>query len=130
MDKAIEQLSLASAPDLEAPPSYQEDSDNWLEVSPEEVDAMLAARSGTASGGRQDQGEGDAQAGDQRGEALSDLARKVEEFVSGEGDMDGARFAEYVPLAFAFALVTSDRADCAVSCLTTTWTIRTRRTRS
>ena len=30
---------------------------------------------------------------------LRDLAKQVEDFVEGEGDLDGARFAEYVALS-------------------------------
>lgn len=55
---------------------------------------MLAARSGTSTGGTQKDASGETQEGDERGQALSDLARKVEDFVGGKGDMDGARFAE------------------------------------
>jgi len=32
--------------------------------------------------------------GDKRGQALSDLAKKVESFVGGKGNVDGATFAE------------------------------------
>ncbi len=32
---------------------------------------------------------------------LQDLAKKVEQFVEGEGDVEGARFAEYAFTAFA-----------------------------
>ena len=34
--------------------------------------------------------------GDERGQALSDLAKKVESFVGGKGNVDGATFAEWV----------------------------------
>jgi len=32
--------------------------------------------------------------GDERGQALSDLAKKVESFVGGKGELEGATFAE------------------------------------
>jgi hypothetical protein len=84
------------AAELEAGPSYKEDSDSWLEVSPEDVDAMLAARTGRSSGQAADDTGIDPEVaeGDERGQALSDLAKKVESFVGGKGDVDGARFAE------------------------------------
>jgi hypothetical protein len=79
---------------LEAGPSYKEDDDSWLEVSPDDVDALLAERSGRPSlrsDGAQVEEVGE---GDERGQALSDLAKKVESFVGGKGDVDGATFAE------------------------------------
>lgn len=93
MDNAIEAASISSE-DLTAPSDYSEDDDKWLEVSPEEVDAMLAARSGGSTSAAQMSTEGEAAEGDERGQALSDLAKKVEDFVGGKGDMEGARFAE------------------------------------
>lgn len=95
MDKAIEAASTISASDdLTAPPDYQEDDDKWLEVSPDEVDAMIAAKFGGPTSSGQKDAEGEAAEGDERGQALSDLAKKVEDFVGGKGDMEGARFAE------------------------------------
>jgi hypothetical protein len=79
---------------LEAGPSYKEDDDSWLEVSPDDVDALLAERSGrpsTRSDGAQVE---EVEEGDERGQALSELAKKVESFVGGKGDVDGATFAE------------------------------------
>lgn len=93
VDQAV-RASITTPSDLEASASYQEDSDKWLEVSPEEVDAMLAARSGGPSASAQGGGDPEGKAGDERGEALSELAKKVEDFVGGQGDIDGARFAE------------------------------------
>lgn len=57
---------------------------------------MLAARSGGPPSGGQQDTDGEVAEGDERGQALSDLAKKVESFVGGKGDMEGARFAEYV----------------------------------
>lgn len=93
VDKAVREHPTPAA-ELEASASYREDSDSWLEVSPEEVDAMLAARSGAAEPGGGADVNGETQQGDERGQALSDLAKKVEDFVGGKGDMEGARFAE------------------------------------
>jgi hypothetical protein len=95
VDKAVEQSTISTA-DLEAGPSYREDSDSWLEVSPDDVDAMLAARTGRSAGEASGSAGIDPEVakGDERGQALSDLAKKVETFVGGKGDVDGARFAE------------------------------------
>lgn len=57
---------------------------------------MLSARSGGSSTSAPRGADGGAATGDERGEALSELAKKVEDFVGGQGDIDGARFAEWV----------------------------------
>ena len=76
-----------------------EDSDSWLEVDPDELDGMLQAAS---AGSRMKQDEGDtemtaaegAEFGDEHARVLRDLANKVNNFVEGQGDLDGARFEE------------------------------------
>lgn len=55
---------------------------------------MLAARSGGPPTADQGETKDDARVDDERGQALSDLAKKVEHFVGGKGDLEGARFAE------------------------------------
>lgn len=77
---------------LAAGPNAPEDSDEWLEVDPDELDAMLLR----SAGGRQATAGGPMQMTEEHGKALQDLAAKVQDFVGGEGDMEGARFAEYV----------------------------------
>jgi len=79
---------------LEAGPSYKEDDDSWLEVSPDDVDALLAERSGRPSQRGDEARVEEVGEGDERGQALSELAKKVESFVGGKGDMEGATFAE------------------------------------
>lgn len=96
MDQAISN-STASPSDLEAGPSYKEDDESWLEVSPEDVDALLAERSGRSTGMESSETGPTIEEmteGDERGQALSDLAKKVESFVGGKGNVDGATFAE------------------------------------
>jgi hypothetical protein len=76
-----------------------EDSDSWLEVDPDELDGMLQAAS---AGSRTKPDEGDtemtaqdgAELGDEHAKVLSDLANKVNSFVEGQGDLEGARFEE------------------------------------
>ena len=79
---------------MEAGPSYQEDDDSWLEVSPDDVDALLAERSGRPSQRGDEPQVEEVGEGAERGQALSELAKKVESFVGGKGDMEGATFAE------------------------------------
>ena len=80
---------------LEAKPTDPEDSDSWLEVSPDELDGLMRRASGLAppsAGG--ENGEKRVELGEEHGKALHDLAAKVQEFVGSEGDVQGARFAE------------------------------------
>lgn len=61
-----------------------------MEVDPEQIDAMLmrsAGPRGAASTGNPELGGDD-------GRALQELASKVQEFIGGQGDLQGARFAE------------------------------------
>lgn len=60
-------------------------------MSPDELDGMLMRSSGQAP---RKQEQPKAELGDESGEALRDLAQKVQDFVGGEGDAQGARFEE------------------------------------
>ncbi|ORY34285.1 SGT1 protein-domain-containing protein [Naematelia encephala] len=89
VDNAIASASAISAGDLAASENVTEDSESWLEVSPDELDSMMMRASGQAGPSStqvEEKGE--------RGPELSDLAKKVEEFVGGQGDLEGARFAD------------------------------------
>ena len=85
------------ASQLTAPETYIEDSEAWLEVSPDELDGLLSRSGGPApplplppsDGQAGEDAEARAQA-----EGLSVLAKKVGQFVEGEGDLEGARFEE------------------------------------
>lgn len=68
-----------------------EDSDSWLEVSPDELDGMMQRASGQMGGAESAE---KVQLANEDGQALGDLAKKVEEFIGGQGDMEGARFIE------------------------------------
>lgn len=84
-----------------------EDSDDWMNVDAKDFDEMLerVMRAGdstvetpamdTDGGG----GEEDRVAKDQT-DKLRDLAAKVERFVEGKGDVEGARFEEYAFTCF------------------------------
>lgn len=88
VDSAVE--GSGDVEELKAGPNDPEDSDSWLEVDPEELDAMLVrmAGGGTARAGEK------VEVTEEDGKALQELADKVQAFVGGQGDMEGARFAE------------------------------------
>lgn len=90
VDQAVAATSFRAIGSLNAGENAAEDSDSWLEVSPEELDEMLKRSSGRSEGIPVEKQE----IGPEEGQALGDLAKKVEAFVGGEGDMEGARFDE------------------------------------
>jgi hypothetical protein len=95
VDTAI--LTATSGPECsyEAPDDAPEDSASWLEVSPDELDGMMMRASGRKPGESNPKGDGQKiEIGEEHGQALGDLAKKVEAFVGGEGDLEGARFQE------------------------------------
>lgn len=95
--------AVAKARDIDTFPNSPEDSDEWLDVNAEDFDAMLQQSFGKPAEADKDAStpmDVDANATDEERAAeiqasrLKDLAQKVEEFVEGEGDLEGARFAE------------------------------------
>ncbi|KAH9890964.1 SGT1-domain-containing protein [Cubamyces lactineus] len=98
------QAALSQYPDDRDFPSTEEDSDGWLNVDAADFDAMLENTAGDKKGkGRAadamdvDHAEGedeDERIAKAQAARLKDLAKKVEEFVEGEGDVEGARFAD------------------------------------
>ena len=91
VDRAVEASSSKPIAFLQTSTDSLEDSESWLEVAPDELDGMLTRAFGQTSAG----GEGKkVEVGDEHGKALGDLAQKVEEFVGGQGDAQGARFVE------------------------------------
>lgn len=90
VDKAIESAADADVTAFTTTEDAPEDSDSWLEVSPDELDGMMQRASGAGGSGSGDKVE----LGDEHGQALGDLAKQVEEFVGGQGDIEGARFVE------------------------------------
>lgn len=75
-----------------APSSLQEDSDSWLDLDEEQLEALLAAKSGQ-QGNAQDQDMDDAQASAQA-ERMTSVVGKLQSFLQGKGDLDGALFEE------------------------------------
>jgi hypothetical protein len=92
VDSAIETASVLPISSLEAGPDAPEDSDSWLEVSPDELDGMMMKASGKEQ--RTERPVDKVDLGDEHGQALQDLAAKVQQFVGGQGDVEGARFEE------------------------------------
>lgn len=90
------------------PATGEEDSDSWLDVDAENFEAMLQQtvaskkKSGDPNamevdGDDDDQEESpEDRLASEQAMKLRDLASKVEQFVEGEGDLEGAKFDESV----------------------------------
>ncbi len=87
-------LALAPKDDTSESPDLQEDSDSWLVVDPDELDGMLQAASGGIPRTTSTDGAEHGELGDEHVKVLSDLAGKINSFVEGKGDLEGARFEE------------------------------------
>jgi len=95
VDTAISSSSLLPPSSPETFTDLPEDDDSWLEVSPDELDGMMQRATGRSTEGKETKvGSKKAELGEEHGKALGDLAKKVEAFVGGEGDLEGARFEE------------------------------------
>jgi hypothetical protein len=70
---------LASVQRWPTSPVQEEDNDDWLTIDGQEFDKSLEDKLVS-----------------EQAKKLKDLATKVENFVEGEGDMEGARFEEQV----------------------------------
>lgn len=85
----------------------EEDNDEWLTIDAQDFDDLLQKSSKSQKSDVMDvdkSGETpeDKMASDQASR-LKDLASKVEEFVEGEGDMEGAKFEEFVAALVSFS---------------------------
>ena len=89
--------------------SQDEDSDEWLDVNASDFDALLkqtssqpldadknVPQSGTDFGSGSAVGDTEDRVATQQAERLQRMAQKIENFVQGEGDLEGALFEEYV----------------------------------
>ncbi|WRT63689.1 uncharacterized protein IL334_000612 [Kwoniella shivajii] len=94
VDSAISSFSNTTQEELTVDPLYPEDSESWLEVSPDELDGMMMRASGRAAPSASADEDGKLEVGEEHGQALQDLAKKVEDFVGGQGDLTGARFED------------------------------------
>jgi hypothetical protein len=81
-----------------------EDSDDWLNVDAEDFEDVLGQRMGIPKDALQENVQSDNlgqdtsedQAAHDQASKLRNLAHKVEAFVEGEGDLEGAMFKEFV----------------------------------
>ena len=100
-------------------PVQEEDNDDWLTINAQEFDQSLEATLAGATGNGKNpnamdvdppseaESPEDKLASDQA-KRLKDLATKVENFVEGEGDLEGVRFEEQVPFfVYPFSLFTN-----------------------
>ncbi|KAH9853055.1 SGT1 protein-domain-containing protein [Lenzites betulinus] len=101
---SVVQAALNQFSDNQSLPVGEEDSDDWLNVDAADFDAMLEKTAGA------DKGKGKSKAADAmdvdptkdedervakaQAARLKDLAKQVEDFVEGDGDLEGARFAD------------------------------------
>ena len=100
-------VALSNVKGLPEPLDRGEDPEDWLTVDAQDFDQMLEA---TLGGGKRNSQKNDSEAMDvdpsitaeseedrlasEQAKRLKDLASKVESFVEGEGDLEGARFDE------------------------------------
>src|SRR5882762_10797267 len=102
-------MALLQANDDAVQPSFgPEDSDAWLSVDAQDLDGVLEKRLGLNNDGRPinsdamdvDEPNGTQSAEDrlakEQASKLQEMAKKVENFLEGEGDLEGAKFEEYV----------------------------------
>lgn len=95
-------LSQATEP---LPPS-EEDDDSWLDLDADNFEAMLQQKMAESKGKAKDdpnsmEVDGSAESAEDRlaseqTSRLKELAEQVGQFVEGEGDLEGAKFSEYV----------------------------------
>ena len=90
--------ALRAAGDIDFSNCPEEEPDSWLDVDAENFDGMLQNMTAKRPNGTEamnvDQKE--EQLAQDQASKLKSLAQKIEEFVEGDGDLEGARFDEYV----------------------------------
>lgn len=97
--------AISQAPDDFTPPIADEDTDDWLSIDAENFEGLLQRTPGNDDSSADKKQQSDAMDVDEtpaptqrvvpdQASQLRDLASKVEEFIEGEGDVEGARFAE------------------------------------
>ncbi|KAH7927363.1 SGT1-domain-containing protein [Leucogyrophana mollusca] len=104
---ALVNAAISSAPaTLQGSGQEAEDSEDWMTVDAQSFDDMLEKTMHPSSGQKQSDsqamdiddvsGENDAEdrLANEQAAKLQDLAKKVEQFVEGEGDVEGARFED------------------------------------
>ena len=89
-------IALKAAGDIDFSRCPEEESDNWLDIDAENFDSMLQNMGPERSGGAMDVDQKEEKLAQDQASKLKSLAQKVEKFVEGEGDLEGARFEECV----------------------------------
>jgi hypothetical protein len=89
-------VALKAAGDIDFSTCPEEDPDNWLDIDAENFDSLLQNMVPGQSTGinTMDVDQKEEQLAQEQASKLKSLAQKVEEFVEGEGDLDGALFEE------------------------------------
>ncbi|KIY67595.1 hypothetical protein CYLTODRAFT_352909 [Cylindrobasidium torrendii FP15055 ss-10] len=97
-------VAISQAPESVLYVRGDEDEDAWLNLDAENFDEMLAKTVGRAPGDavmdvddeddEMDPTKAEDRKANEQATRLKDLASKVEQFVEGEGDLDGARFED------------------------------------
>lgn len=90
--------ALKSAGNIDFSKCPEDDPDNWLDIDAENFDSMLQNMAPGRSTDTDTMGvdQKEEQLAQDQASKLKSLAQKVEGFVEGEGDLEGARFEEYV----------------------------------
>ena len=90
--------ALKAAGDVDFSRCPEEEPDNWLDIDADNFDGVLQsmAPGGSDRHDPMDVDKKEEQLAQDQASKLKSLAQKVEEFVEGEGDLEGARFEEYV----------------------------------
>lgn len=91
-------IALRTAGDIDFSTCPEEEPDNWLDVDSGNLDNLLKNTVSGQSAGTDamDVDQKEEQVAQEQASKLKSLAQKVEEFVEGEGDLEGALFKEYV----------------------------------
>jgi len=84
------------------PGLYEEDDESWLTIDAQDLETQLQESLGHTKKLRQEdvmdvdslEISAEDRIASEQASRLKDLANKVEQFVEGEGDMEGARFEE------------------------------------
>jgi hypothetical protein len=90
--------ALKAVGDIDFSKCPEEESDSWLDIDAEDLDSVLQGMTPRQSNGSDamDVDRKEEQLAQDQASKLKSLAQKVEEFVGGEGDLEGARFEGYV----------------------------------
>ena len=88
--------ALKAAGDIDPSNCSEEEPDDWLDIDAENFDSMLQNMAPGQSDGTEamDVDHKEERLAQDQASKLKSLARKVEEFVEGEGDLEGARLEE------------------------------------